>query len=67
MKYQIRECEGHWLDDPESVYAVRIALDEWDGIEDSEDQEIFYYMDGSSLEVGTVVSEGFLITNIEEK
>ena len=65
-KYEFKDCEGYWDDDPESIFTVRIALGEWDGIEDDEDQEIFWYMDGYPLRVGDVISDGFVITNIEE-
>ena len=67
MKYDTRECEGYWMDEPERFLPVTIALGDWDGLEDDEDQEIFYYMDGEPLKVGTVVSEGFYITRIEEE
>ena len=66
MKYEARECEGYWTDDSENIFGVKVALGEWDGVEDDEDQEIFYYMDGEPLKVGTVVSEGFYITRVEE-
>lgn len=64
-KYEFRDCEGHWVDDPERIMGVRIALGEWDGIEDSEDEEIFYYMDGEPLAKGVVISDGFVITEVE--
>jgi hypothetical protein len=66
-KYETRGCAGHWLDAPEHTFDVLIALNTWDGEEDAEDERIFYYMDGEPLAVGSVVSEGFLITHIEEK
>lgn len=66
-KYETRGCEGHWLDAPEHTFDVLIALGTWDGKEDATDERIFYYMDGEPLAVGSVVSEGFLITHVEEK
>jgi hypothetical protein len=59
MKYQTKYCTGFWLpDNPLSkrvdFYDVKIALDSWDEEEDSEDESIFYYMDGLPLEVGMV-------------
>jgi hypothetical protein len=70
MKYQTKYCTGFWLpDNPLSkrvdFYDVKIALDSWDEEEDSEDESIFYYMDGLPLEVGMVLGDGFVITNIE--
>jgi hypothetical protein len=65
MKYETRDCEGYWMDEPERVFSVQIALGDWDGVEDEDDQEIFYYMDGEPLEVGAVISEGFYITRVE--
>jgi hypothetical protein len=44
---------------------VWIALDSWDEVEDEEDRSIFFYMDGEPLEIGLIVSDGFVITNIE--
>lgn len=64
-KYEFRDCEGYWEDDPESIMSVRIALGEWDGIEDDEDQEMFYYMDGAPLTTGAVISDEFVITEVE--
>jgi hypothetical protein len=48
------------------IVDVVIALGSWDEEEDAEDESIFFYMDGKPLEVGTIVSDGFVITNIEE-
>lgn len=68
MKYQTKYCEGYWQDEPERLlYPAKIALGEWDGVEDLEDEGIFYYMDGKTLEVGSVVSDGFVITEIGEE
>ena len=70
-KYETKYCTGFWLpDDPSAKNVdfmdVKIALDSWDEEEDHEDQSIFFYMDGEPLEVGLIVSDGFVITNIEE-
>jgi hypothetical protein len=46
---------------------VKIALGSWDEVEDHEDQSIFFYMDGEPLEEGLIVSDGFVITSIEEE
>jgi len=47
-------------------FGVTIALDSWDEQEDAEDESIFYYMDNMPLEVGMIISDGFLVTHIEE-
>ena len=70
-KYKTQYCTGFWLpDDPSAKYVdfmdVKIALDSWDEVEDHEDRSIFFYMDGEPLEVGLIISDGFVITNIEE-
>lgn len=44
---------------------VDISLDAWDGVEDYEDETIFFYMDGQPLEVGSVLDDGFVIVQIE--
>jgi len=70
-KYETKYCTGFWLpDDPSAKNVdfmdVKIALGSWDEEEDHEDQSIFFYMDGEPLEVGLIISDGFVITSIEE-
>jgi hypothetical protein len=70
-KYKTQYCQGFWLpDDPTArqvdFMQVKIALDSWDEEEDHEDQSIFFYMDGTPLEEGLIISDGFVITSIEE-
>lgn len=70
-KYEIKYCTVYDIyDHPDSVksawYDVKVALGSWDGIEDDEDQSIFFYMDGEPLERGMIISEGFLVTDIQE-
>jgi len=69
-KYETKYCTGFWLpDDPSASHVdfmnVTVALGSWDEIEDEEDREIFFYMDGEPLERGLIISDGFVITNIE--
>jgi hypothetical protein len=45
---------------------VDIALGSWDEVEDDEDRNIFFYMDGQPLEEGLVLDDGFVIVEIEE-
>jgi hypothetical protein len=70
MKYQTKNCKGFYL--PESPTASRvdffwvdIALGAWDEVEDEEDRNIFFYMDGEPLEVGLILDDGFVIVDIE--
>jgi len=66
-KYTTKDCEGYWEDEPDRIlYPIRIALGEWDGVEDFEDEAIFFYMDGEPLKVGAIVADGFVITSIQE-
>jgi len=70
-KYQTKNCTGFWLPDDPTIFKVRftdvkIALGSWDEEEDAEDQSIFFYMDDMPLEQGMVLSDGFVITSIEE-
>ena len=65
-KYETKYCEGYWEDEPDNIYPVNIALGEWDGKDDYEDESIFFYMDGEPLVVGAVVADSFVITNVEE-
>lgn len=71
-KYETKLCTVYDLGaDPESLkktfYDVEIALGSWDGEEDEEDRRIFFFMDGLPLELGMIISEGFLVTYIEER
>jgi hypothetical protein len=67
MKYQTVNCLGYYENDkPQHVYDVTIALGSWDGVEDSEDESIFFYMDGEPLEIGTVLDDGFIIQEIDQ-
>ena len=67
-KYTTRECSGYWDDEPDRIlHGVTIALEEWDGVEDLEDEGIFFYMDGEPLKIGSVVADGFVITEIDEE
>jgi hypothetical protein len=45
---------------------VKVALGEWDGVEDHADESIFYYMDNEPLEEGTIIAEDFIVVNIYE-
>jgi hypothetical protein len=66
-KYETKDCAGYWQDDPDRIlYPIRIALGEWDGVEDFEDQGIFFYMDGEPLKIGAIVADSFVVTEIEE-
>lgn len=46
MKYQTITADGYWIDNNEPFIGMTLALGEWDGIEDAEDERIFYYLDG---------------------
>lgn len=64
-QYETKQCtvfdteNGRYFD-------VKIALGWWNEKEDAEDESIFFYMDSELLQVGTIVSENFLVTHIEE-
>jgi hypothetical protein len=64
-KYKTVECEGYWEDEPDNIYSVIVALGEWDGIEDAEDEKIFFYADGEPLKVGAILADNFVVTEIE--
>jgi hypothetical protein len=70
MKYETKLCTVYDIHDhPDSLksawYYVTVALGSWDGVADSEDERIFFYMDGEPLEKGMIISESFLVTDIE--
>lgn len=71
MKYDVMKCRGFWLpEEPTAtdVYfvSVLIAKGSWDEIEDADDERIFFYMDGVELKEGNIISDGFVVTEIEE-
>jgi len=65
-KYNTYEVEGRW-EEGTDVFAVLFSDDSWDGVEDAEDERIFYYTDGEPVKVGDVVADGFVITNVNKK
>jgi hypothetical protein len=65
MKYTTKTASGYFEDEPANIYDVTIALEEWDGAEDAEDEGIFFYMDGEPLIVGAIVADSFVITEVE--
>ena len=69
MKYNYFWVEGYWDDDPrKDVSDYRISTDPWDGNFDSDDEQIFYYLDkDDKINVGEVLTDGFTITKIYGK
>ena len=70
MKYTTKLCRVFDITDiPLSgkihFFDVKISLNPWDGKEDAEDEGIFYYMDGETLEIGMILSDGFVVTHID--
>ena len=70
-KYKTKYCTGFWLPDDQlsrkvHFCGVEIALGAWNEVEDAEDEDIFFYMDGEPLEVGMIISDGFVIVEIKE-
>lgn len=71
MKYDTMKCTGFWLPDSPLMQGkvhlqdVLIAKGDWDGEEDAEDERIFFYMDGVELNVGDIISEGFVVIEID--
>ena len=72
-KYITKHCRGFFMPKLEAnnvrvvvnFYQVDIALGSWDEVEDDEDRNIFFYMDGQPLEVGLILDDGFVIVDIE--
>lgn len=72
MKYDTIRAQGFWLPDTPleqnrvHFMDVLIAKGDWDEIEDAEDERIFFYMDGTELNEGDIISDGFVISKIYE-
>jgi hypothetical protein len=45
MKYEKILANGYWLDNKEKFSQMVVARGVWDGIEDAEDESIFFYLD----------------------
>jgi len=75
MDYEILTVKGYWRDVSKNEYAVNIAIGYWEEINTEnikEDDEIFYYFDleyeeKPNIEVGDIISDGFVITKIYGK
>jgi hypothetical protein len=65
MKYTTKTASGYFEDEPANIYNVTIALENWDGVEDLEDEGIFFYMDNEPLIVGAIVADSFVITEVD--
>jgi hypothetical protein len=66
-KYKTYLADGYWEDDTnKDILSVLLSDNSWDGIEDEEDRKIFYYTDGKPVKIGDVISDGFVITNIDK-
>ena len=64
-QYETKQCTV--FDTVNGAYhEVTIALGWWNEKEDAEDESIFFYMDSEPLQVGTIISETFVVTHIEE-
>lgn len=71
MKYKTINCKGFYLPDNPlarkvDFFDVLVSTDSWDEEEDADDERIFYYTDGLSINVGDIIADGFVITEIEE-
>ena len=69
MKYETMQCKVFEIPtDPRaknvSIFDVLVAKNSWDEIEDADDERIFHYMDGFDLGVGDIISDGFVVVEI---
>ena len=72
MLYEI--VNGHWIDSDESIAGYIISDEPWNGKEDEQDNEIFYYfankdeMSAFILDCKNhITNEDFVITRIRKK
>jgi hypothetical protein len=71
MKYDTWKVRGFWLPTDQTAQSVNfqdvlVAKDDWDEIEDADDENIFFYMDGMELHRGDIISDGFVVIEIHE-
>lgn len=48
-KYTKHYVNGFWHDDGTKFEGMCVANEVWDGIEDAEDEQVFYYLDGKPI------------------
>lgn len=48
-KYTTYYVNGFWHDDGSRFEGMCVACESWDGIEDAEDESIFFYLDGAPI------------------
>lgn len=61
---KLYNCDGYWLDTKEKFINRIVADGTWNGIEDFQDEMIFYYTDGLLPVIGEHCD--FVITSKEE-
>lgn len=67
MKNQTIKVTGHWQNEPpERAFTYNVALGSWNGKHDAADSDIFYYLDGETLNVGDVIALSFKVTAIQQ-
>ena len=65
MKYNYFWVEGYWDNNSGNLFEYRISTDSWNGKFDSDDEQIFYYLDkDETIKEGEIIADGFTITKI---
>jgi hypothetical protein len=65
MKYNYFCVEGYWDNDSDNLFEYKISPDKWNGKFDSDDEQIFYYLDkDETIKEGDIIADGFTITKI---
>lgn len=53
---------GFFDDEPNRTFSTRVCLGSWDGVEN--DENVFFYMDGMPLRIGSIIAGNFVVTEI---
>ena len=48
-KYNPIYVNGFWNDNGKPFFNMSVTEEVWDGVEDQDDQDIFYYMEGTPI------------------
>lgn len=48
-KHNPLEVNGFWNDTKEPFYSMYVSAGSWDGLEDHDDEAIFFYCDGAPI------------------
>ena len=65
MKYETVDVFGYWESYPWHKVVLTVALDDWDGVHDAEDDRIAYYAGKMVPKAGDRIAQHFIVEKVE--